>query len=116
NPIDFFDDFSWRSFIALNWPALPNERGHPDVTKTVGDMGTRTWETWKADFEIFQPGGQKPTDWSLFDAVTPCADIAFKDSGKLRIIGSFAKFGDFNQRRSDCDLHGWSHGCAQSIW
>ena len=23
----FFDDFSWRTFIALNWPAAPGKRG-----------------------------------------------------------------------------------------
>src|SRR5438034_2593691 len=25
----FFDDFSWRSFIALNWPAVPGKHGIP---------------------------------------------------------------------------------------
>src|SRR4051812_30359331 len=34
-PIEFFDDFSWRSFVALNWSALTNTRGDADTTKTV---------------------------------------------------------------------------------
>src|SRR5215472_16177035 len=35
DPFPFFDNYSWRSFIALNWPALTNpaNRGQPDRTK-----------------------------------------------------------------------------------
>jgi hypothetical protein len=25
----YFDDFSWRSFIAFNWPAVPGRHGVP---------------------------------------------------------------------------------------
>src|SRR3954467_939163 len=38
--IPFFDDFSWRSFIALIWPARPphysGERGSPERTQQPG--------------------------------------------------------------------------------
>src|SRR5262245_35029591 len=34
-PIDFFDDFSWRSFLALNWPAKPDVRGEPDTSTAI---------------------------------------------------------------------------------
>jgi hypothetical protein len=73
-----FDDFSWQSFIALNWPAKLFDangkplRGVPDTTKTLGDPGPRVWETWKADFELFQPGGVPPSDWESFQVVNPC--------------------------------------------
>ena len=29
NPIAFFDDFSWKSFIAMVWPVLEGQRGVP---------------------------------------------------------------------------------------
>jgi hypothetical protein len=35
----FFDDFSWRSFIALIWPAAASQRGVPDPAKTNFPVG-----------------------------------------------------------------------------
>ena len=98
NPIDFFDDFSWRTFLALNWPSKPAARGEADASKSVGDLAApRVWETWKADYEAFQPGGARPTEWVSFDAVTPCVDIPFKDGGKARLLAAFAKFANFDE-------------------
>lgn len=100
NPIDFFDDYSWRAFLALNWPAKADIRGQADTTKDLSNVHLatpRVWETWKADYEIFQPGGLKPTDWASFDAITPCTDVPAAESGKVRILGSFTQFGDLNQ-------------------
>src|SRR4051794_28807186 len=55
-PIAQFDDYSWRTFIALNWPAKPlgaNARARPDTGKKFGDPAAErtVWETWKTDFE-----------------------------------------------------------------
>ncbi len=94
-PIQFFDDLSWRSFLALNWPARPDVRGEPDTQKTLQDVtARRVWETWKADYEAFQPGGTPPTEWTSFDAVTPCVDIPFSGGGKPRLLAAFSKFGN----------------------
>lgn len=63
-PIDFFDTFSWRTFIALNWPADPDRRGVPDETKTIADRtAPRVWETWKSVEETFLPDGRTPESW-----------------------------------------------------
>ena len=35
NPIDFFDDFSWKSFVAAVWPAQTGNRGKPDPNQPV---------------------------------------------------------------------------------
>ena len=35
NPIAFFDDYSWRAFIALVWPALSGQRGKPDPNQPL---------------------------------------------------------------------------------
>ena len=47
--------FAWQEFIALNWPAAPNQRGVADTTKKLGDPGTLVWETYRGKVEIF-PG------------------------------------------------------------
>jgi hypothetical protein len=101
-PLEFFDDFSWRSFIALNWPAKSDVRGVADTAAGIGAAGPRVWETWKSAYEIFQPPPASPTSWSgpdAFDAVTPCPGEATAGSGKKRIMASFSAFGfgDFNQ-------------------
>ena len=101
NAIAIFDDYSWRAFIAINWPAKPEIRGVPDVTKKFGDFsdpGTKVvWGTWKADYELFSPAGTEPTEWSSFDGFTPGRSLPFAGSGHLEVLGSFSGFHDFNQ-------------------
>lgn len=70
----FFDDFSWRSFIALNWPAALGAdgiplRGVPDTQASIADGATRTktWETWKAAWELFKKT-LDPTPFDNYDA------------------------------------------------
>ena len=99
-----FDDYSWRAFIALNWPANPGFRGAPDETKKIGDFSDPdtkvVWGTWKADYELFQREEAEPTEWSSFDGFTPCGDLPFKGSGRTMVLGSFLSFGDLNQAGS----------------
>lgn len=103
-PLQFFDDFSWRTFIAVNWPGKDGIRGVADDSKEISDEGVRVWETWKSAYEIFQPMDAAnpfagPSPWDSFDAVAPCSNVAAGGSGKLRLLGSFSAFGfgDFNQ-------------------
>ncbi len=97
DPFPFFDNYSWRSFIALNWPALtdPEKRGQPDRSKHFGDAaGPRVWTTWKSRIEIFQPGGAKPSEWGSYAGANPCG-AGF--SNDVVTLSSFTAFGDFNQ-------------------
>lgn len=97
-PIVFFDDFSWRSFIALMWPAKAGERGVPDTSRTIGEVtGPRVWETWKAAYETVPSKGSIPGDWGSFDGETPCAQIANAGSGNARVFASFTRFGDISE-------------------
>src|SRR5437879_1899250 len=55
NPIAFFDDYSWRVFLAMVWPAQTNKRGIADTTASLDKPNTpRVFETFKSDWEIFQ--------------------------------------------------------------
>jgi cytochrome c len=58
------DVFSWQEFIALNWPARASARGLPDWDKQISEAGPRVWETWKEEYEVYLPGGQKPLGWN----------------------------------------------------
>jgi hypothetical protein len=95
-PIDFFDDYSWRAFIALIWPAANGQRGKPDTTKKVGDAGPRVFETFKSNWEIFHNDGSAPASWNVYDAAqfNACnANVSFGDV----VLGSFSKFSDLGQ-------------------
>lgn len=55
-----FDFFSWQSFVALNWPANPQQRGFPNTAATIGGPGPVVWETFNEKYEVFQPGDPPP--------------------------------------------------------
>jgi hypothetical protein len=96
SPFPRFDDFSWRAFIALNWPAMPGaaNRGQPDRTKKFSDLGPpRVWESWKARYEVFVPGARRPEAWASFDGLNPCGGIG----NEVKILSAFSHFHDFNQ-------------------
>ena len=96
NPIDFFDDFSWRMFVAMVWPAIDGQRGTPDPAKTVGAPGSRVFETFKALHEVFHSDGTAPSAWNAFDLplYNPC-DIQAKFGDVT--LGSFSKFSNLGQ-------------------
>jgi hypothetical protein len=58
--------FAWHEFIALNWPAgpqegKPNQRDTSSATYRFGDpkyAGPTTWETFRGKVEIFPGAGQ----------------------------------------------------------
>lgn len=67
--------FAWQSFIALNWPASPTERGQPDTSKLAQDFGEpedispTVWQTYKLADSVFLPGATKPSDWNSDDPI-----------------------------------------------
>jgi hypothetical protein len=74
-----FDYFSWQSFIALNWPAVPGSRGvpaqpgNPEVFLKAAQGTPVVWGTYKDSEELFGQGTQRPTPWdSPLIPVNPC--------------------------------------------
>ncbi len=57
------DDLSWRSFIALNWPADKN--GNADTRKCFVDniKDESVWEYWMPSTEIYVDSGDTPREW-----------------------------------------------------
>jgi hypothetical protein len=100
DPFPAFDNFSWRAFIALAWPAQTDaaHRGEPDRLKSLSDPGPRVWETFKSRYEIFQPpaksGVTAPAIWGSYEGQNPCGP---KVSNSTKTLSSFSAFSDFNQ-------------------
>jgi hypothetical protein len=96
NPFPRFDNFSWRAFIALNWPALDGaaNRGLPDRSKKPADAGPRVWETYKARYEVFAPGAPKPAAWTSYDGANPCGGAV---TNQTKTLSAFSHFADYNQ-------------------
>jgi hypothetical protein len=105
NPIAFFDDFSWRSFISMIWPVQQGMRGVPDPTKDVGPVsGPLVFETLKADWEVFQPSPDgtspppAPSPWESYSGQNPCSDFGVKNAGfGDLVLAAFTKFGNLGE-------------------
>ena len=52
------DNFSWQSFVAVNWPASGNEK--------IGAKGDNVavWQFWKQDADVLVPEGKVPIPWT----------------------------------------------------
>lgn len=95
NPIAYFDDYSWRAFIALIWPALKGQRGTPDPNQTLTATGVPlVFETFKADWETFQPNGASPTPWN--DTSFGSAPCPKAQAGDF-VLSAFSKFGNVGE-------------------
>lgn len=87
----FFDTFSWRSFVALNWPAAAGSRGTPNQPNTPSVFLGATsgaqpvvWGTYKEDFELFDQKGNRPTPWeSSTIPVNPCGSTPLSPGQKV---------------------------------
>jgi len=59
------DTFSWRTFIAMNWPADGNTCG-PDTTSGMNILtgkGPLVWETYLSSDQVFVSAPNKPFKW-----------------------------------------------------
>ena len=94
------DNYAWRAFVSLNWPALTDDahRGEPDRSKQPGDPGPRVWETFKARYELLQtsPDGKPiaPQPWTTYDGTNPCGGDV---DNREKTLATFEPFMDFNQ-------------------
>ncbi len=100
DPFPAFSNFSWRAFVALNWPARADagHRGQPDRGKKFGDPGPRVWETFKSRYEVFQHDRDGhalvPSGWNSYAGKNPCGPGS---DNKVKTLSAFSMFSDFNQ-------------------
>lgn len=96
-PLEYFDDYSWRAFLAMVWPAAANQRGLAAVDRPVGTPGPLVFETYKPLWEIFHRDGSAPSSsFSTYDAAihNPCGHAS--RFGDL-VTGSFSGIDDIGQ-------------------
>ncbi len=94
--VDYFDDYSWRAFTSLVWPAASGKRGVAAPSR-IGATGARVFETYKPLWEIFHADGSAPEPaFGKYDgaAYSPCgAASRFGDV----VIGSISGIDDIGQ-------------------
>jgi hypothetical protein len=96
-PVDYFDDYSWRTFLAMIWPAANGQRGVPDTRKTAGGAGPRVFETYKSLWEVFHEDGSRPqARFNEYDTAGNNACKVQPAFGDL-ILASFSGIGDIGQ-------------------
>lgn len=96
-PVNYFDDFAWREFLALMWPAAPGQRGVANRNKTVAAAGPRVFETLKSMWEVFHEDGSTPvTDFQVYDKGVNNACNASPQFGDV-VLASFSGIDDIGQ-------------------
>jgi hypothetical protein len=77
NARPWFDEFSWQSFIALNWPADPDRRGdplepnNPAIFRQPPAGSVTVWGAYKEAYELFGQGAKPPTPWDSYEIPVP---------------------------------------------
>ncbi len=96
-PIEFFDDYSWRMFVAMVWPAAPGQRGVPDPRQSIGASGPRVFETEKPLWEVFHADGSAPAaDFNTYGSAAHNACNLKPEFGEL-ILGTSPAADDVGQ-------------------
>jgi hypothetical protein len=93
DPLKYFDALAWQTFKMLVWPASQT-RGEPDKDRSITDMdGSRTFETFKAEWEVFQPNAEPPLPWNTYPHIArTCENHPTIANGAL-VIDTFTEFG-----------------------
>jgi hypothetical protein len=76
-----YDDFAWRTFIALNWPA----DGKGSIGQ--GGDGAARWQGWKRDVDLFVPDGETPPAWDKPTPLPPICQAARPPGGRASPTG-----------------------------
>jgi len=75
---------AWWFFALLNWPEMPNQRGVPDPTRSIGDSGPTVWESFKNESEIFLQNGLRPAGWESLTELPMARLHNSKPAGPVR--------------------------------
>ena len=73
------DEYAWRLFVALNWPAKSLQRTADD-TKQLGDPGRTVWESWRLvsgkGGDVYLKDASRPADWATAPLDPYCSTTA----------------------------------------
>lgn len=94
------NNYAWQTFIALNWPADPNQAGRIDRSTSASQFGQpdslrpTVWQTFKLSNDVFLEDAQKPSPWG---AKSPNLEACRQDAPSVhRHLFSTSKFSKTN--------------------
>jgi hypothetical protein len=88
-----FDVYSWRTFIALNWPAdAQGEARRDGMIGRDGNAYTTVWETWRSVPSIFLEDGSQPAPWGQKGASLVTFEEPFDTGPLIDRAGRHARF------------------------
>jgi rhodanese-related sulfurtransferase len=71
------DEFAWRLFVAINWPADP-AAGVADPTAAPGANRPVVWERWENTADVYRDDGADPGPWRPAAREAPAAENRFE--------------------------------------
>jgi cytochrome c peroxidase len=73
------DEYAWRLFVALNWPASAQTR-QPDPSAPFGADKPVVWEVWQNATDVYLEDGQDPGPWVTVrgPSTTPATQTRFE--------------------------------------
>jgi cytochrome c peroxidase len=77
------DEYAWRLFVALNWPA-DSTRRQADSTAHFGADRPVVWETWQSGGNVYLDGGADPGPWRRRLTRPNGRRVAIEDSPERR--------------------------------
>jgi hypothetical protein len=78
------DQYAWRLFVALNWPADRAGRA-ADPKAAFGADGPVTWEVWQDANDVYLEDGGDPGAWGA-EGSTPVASSAVADESRFETV------------------------------
>lgn len=94
-----YAELAWKTFIAINWPAMEkdgNPYPDPDTGKDLShDDGAyvSVWEAWPTAEEMFGPDGAAPPPWGAPRSVPPACGEQGAQGGDM-VLQAVSKGGD----------------------
>jgi hypothetical protein len=90
------EQFAWNMFLAVNWPAKPDQNGVPNTRKSLNTSDLRVWETWILEQEVYLPDGSKPR---AFEAPSITQRNLEKELAGHRALGGHATVMSFQNSK-----------------
>ena len=86
NPVgdhSYYDTFSWKSFVSLNWPVRADGRADAQTIGANGDNAT-VWGVWMEDYRILVADGETPPAWGTPPVPPPaCQAIGAAETARV---------------------------------
>jgi cytochrome c peroxidase len=79
------DEYAWRLFVALNWPANPSTRA-ADPTTPLGADQPVVWEAWQNAEAVYLDDGRDPGPWASNMPLPAVADEARFEALSLKDV------------------------------